>query len=101
MASPSRRGRKRARAYRRTDHSLSGRWRRMKEGSCRSCGAELEHTFCDLGMSPLSNAFLTAEQLERMEPFYPLHAYVCGRCFLVQLQEFESPRRIFAGDYAY
>jgi 2-polyprenyl-3-methyl-5-hydroxy-6-metoxy-1,4-benzoquinol methylase len=52
-------------------------------------------------MSPLSNAFLTAQQLERMEPFYPLHAYVCGRCFLVQLQEFESPRHLFAEDYAY
>lgn len=73
----------------------------MKLGPCRSCGAQLEHTFCDLGMSPLSNAFLTAEQLERMEPFYPLHAYVCGRCFLVQLREFESPQHIFGGDYAY
>jgi 2-polyprenyl-3-methyl-5-hydroxy-6-metoxy-1,4-benzoquinol methylase len=52
-------------------------------------------------MSPLSNAFLTVEQLERMEPFYPLHAYVCGRCFLVQLQEFESPQHLFAEDYAY
>jgi len=73
----------------------------MKAGPCRFCGAELEHTFCDLGMSPLSNAFLTAEQLEEMEPFYPLHAYVCGGCFLVQLQEFESPQHIFAEDYAY
>jgi C-methyltransferase C-terminal domain/Putative zinc binding domain/Methyltransferase domain len=73
----------------------------MKAGPCRSCGAELEHTFCDLGMSPLSNAFLSAERLERMEPFYPLHAYVCGRCFLVQLQEFESPQHLFAEDYAY
>jgi SAM-dependent methyltransferase len=36
-----------------------------------------------------------------MEPFYPLHAYVCGSCFLVQLQEFESPQHIFAEDYAY
>ncbi|HUL90781.1 MAG TPA: class I SAM-dependent methyltransferase [Burkholderiales bacterium] len=73
----------------------------MTAGPCRSCGAQLEHTFCDLGMSPLSNAFLSAEQLERMEPFYPLHAYVCARCFLVQLQEFESPEHIFAEGYAY
>lgn len=69
--------------------------------ACRFCGAELAHTFADLGMSPISNAFLTAEQLSRMEPFYPLHAYVCGSCFLVQLEEFESPRRIFGDDYAY
>jgi SAM-dependent methyltransferase len=73
----------------------------MTTGSCRFCGAALEQTFCDLGMSPLSNAFLSAEQLHQMEPFYPLHAYVCGQCFLVQLQEFESPQRIFAEDYAY
>jgi len=73
----------------------------MTARPCRFCGAALEQTFCDLGMSPLSNAFLDAEQLQRMEPFYPLHAYVCGRCFLVQLQEFESPQHIFSEDYAY
>jgi SAM-dependent methyltransferase len=73
----------------------------MMAGPCRSCGAELMHTFCDLGMAPLSNAFLRPEQLQQMEPFYPLHAYVCGSCFLVQLQEFESPQQIFADDYAY
>jgi len=67
---------------------------------CRFCAAPLEHTFCDLGMSPLSNAFLSQADLQRMEPFYPLHAYVCGRCFLVQLQEFQSPEAIFS-DYAY
>ncbi|MGI9179349.1 MAG: methyltransferase domain-containing protein [Longimicrobiaceae bacterium] len=54
----------------------------------------------DLGMSPLSNAYLRPEQLQEMEPFYPLHALVCERCFLVQLGEFESPERIFS-DYAY
>ena len=52
-------------------------------------------------MSPLSNAFLRAEQLQSMEPFYPLHAYVCSGCFLVQLEEFESPQRIFTEEYAY
>ena len=72
----------------------------MSAPACRFCGAPLEHTFCDLGMSPLSNAFLTADQLNAMEPFYPLHARVCGSCFLVQLQEFQSPEQIFS-DYAY
>ena len=67
---------------------------------CRFCGAELHQSFCDLGMSPLSNAYLSAESLQQMEPFYPLHAYVCGACFLVQLPEFESPQNIFS-DYAY
>jgi SAM-dependent methyltransferase len=35
-----------------------------------------------------------------MEPFYPLHAYVCGECLLVQLQEFVTPAEIFS-EYAY
>ena len=73
----------------------------MTAGACRFCGAGLEHTFCDLGMSPLSNAFLSASQLGEMEPFYPLHAYVCGNCFLVQLRQFESPQQIFSDAYAY
>ena len=51
-------------------------------------------------MSPLSNSFLSAGQLNQAERFYPLHAYVCASCFLVQLQEFESPEEIFS-DYAY
>ena len=60
----------------------------MTTPACRSCGAVLEHVFADLGVSPLSNAFLRADQLGQMEPFYPLVAYVCKRCFLVQLQQF-------------
>jgi len=52
-------------------------------------------------MTPISNAFLKADELNRMEPFYPLHAWVCGSCFLVQLEEFESPQRIFGDNYAY
>lgn len=67
---------------------------------CRFCGTGLQHVFCDLGMSPLSNAYLAADRLNQMEPFYPLRAYVCAQCFLVQLEEFESPEQIFS-DYAY
>ena len=66
---------------------------------CRFCSAELHASFCDLGMSPLSNAYVPATALQQMEPFYPLHTYVCTECFLVQLPEFESPQHIF-GDYA-
>jgi len=72
----------------------------MSVGCCRFCDAELAQSFCDLGMSPLSNAYLDAAALHHMEPFYPLHAYVCSNCFLVQLEEFESPQHIFC-DYAY
>lgn len=72
----------------------------MSDANCRFCAAPLKHSFCDLGMSPLSNSYLSAGQLQKMEMFYPLHAYVCDRCFLVQLMEYESPDRIFS-DYAY
>lgn len=72
----------------------------MNKKVCRFCAAPLEHTFVDLGMSPLSNAYLDARQLNRMEPFYPLRAFVCSECFLVQLEEYETPEKIFS-DYAY
>src|SRR5258708_31292995 len=72
----------------------------MTPGICRLCGAELRTVFVDLGMSPLSNSYLTLEQLLKMEPFYPLKALVCGRCFLVQLDAYETPEQIFS-DYAY
>jgi SAM-dependent methyltransferase len=68
--------------------------------ACRFCATALEHGFVDLGMSPLSNAILDADALNRMEPFYPLRAYVCQECFLVQLEAFESPDEIFR-DYSY
>lgn len=72
----------------------------MSKSCCRSCGAPLTETFVDLGVSPLANSFLKQEKLQAMEPFYPLHVYVCAECFLVQLEEFESPDHIFS-DYLY
>jgi SAM-dependent methyltransferase len=51
-------------------------------------------------MSPLANSYIPPERMNGMEPFYPLRALVCGRCFLVQLEEFETPEQIFS-DYAY
>jgi hypothetical protein len=68
--------------------------------SCRFCGARLEHTFVDLGMSPLCESFLRPDELDQMERFYPLHVRVCERCFLVQLPEYVSPDEIFT-EYAY
>jgi hypothetical protein len=67
---------------------------------CRFCGRGLVHTFVDLGMSPLCESFLRADQLNQMEPFYPLHVYVCENCLLVQLKEYVSPENIFT-EYAY
>ena len=71
-----------------------------KEDACRFCGAPLSHTFVDLGMSPLCESYRNVDQLNQMEPFYPLHVYVCGNCFLVQLEEFVPPEEIFT-EYAY
>jgi SAM-dependent methyltransferase len=69
-------------------------------GGCLFCGAALRHTFVDLGMSPLCESIVTKERLNQMEPFYPLHAYVCDQCFLVQVEEYVSPEEIFT-EYAY
>ena len=67
---------------------------------CRFCGTPLRHTVVDLGVTPLCESFLTTDQLNQMEPFYPLHVYVCEQCFLVQLEEYVSPEHIFT-EYAY
>lgn len=67
---------------------------------CRFCKTPLEHTFVDLGLSPLSNSYISVNQLSEMEAFYPLHVFVCSSCFLVQVEEISSPRKIFS-EYAY
>jgi SAM-dependent methyltransferase len=64
------------------------------------CGTVLRHTFVDLGMSPLCESYVPSEKLNQMEPFYPLHVYVCETCFLVQLEEYVAPEEIFS-EYAY
>ncbi len=69
-------------------------------GPCRFCGTELKQQFVDLGMSPLSESFVPADQLNTMEAFFPLKVWVCGECFLVQLQEYVAPEDIFR-EYAY
>jgi SAM-dependent methyltransferase len=69
-------------------------------GCCRFCGTSLRHRVVDLGMSPLCESFLRADQLNQMEPFYPLTVWVCEQCFLVQLEEYVTGEEIFS-DYAY
>ncbi len=51
-------------------------------------------------MSPLCESYVSAAQLNAMEPFFPLHVRVCDRCFLVQLDQYVSGEEIFS-DYAY
>jgi SAM-dependent methyltransferase len=66
---------------------------------CRFCGGAL-FDFVDLGMSPLCESFVPEDRLNVAERFYPLAAYVCGSCFLVQLEEYVAPEEIFS-EYAY
>lgn len=72
----------------------------MKNYKCRFCKCNLNHIFVDLGVSSLSNAFLTEENLEEPEKIFPLKVFVCENCFLVQLPEFETPKNIF-NNYVY
>ena len=68
--------------------------------ACRFCGASLRQTFVDLGMSPLCETYPSLADLNHGEVYYPLHVYVCDQCFLVQLEQYQSPENIFS-DYAY
>lgn len=69
--------------------------------NCRFCQTSLTHVFIDLINSPASNSFLTAEQLNEPETFYPLKVYTCPTCFLVQVDEYKKSDAIFNSDYAY
>jgi SAM-dependent methyltransferase len=68
---------------------------------CRFCQATLEHVFVDLVNAPASNSYLTKEQLDEPEVFYPLKIYVCDACKLVQIDEYKKSDEIFNKDYAY
>jgi len=68
--------------------------------ACRLCGAELTHTFVDLGMSPLCESYVPADRTDAPEVFYPLHVRLCGECLLVQLPAYVAGEDIFS-DYAY
>ena len=68
--------------------------------NCRFCENSLEHMFIDLGKSPLANSYVKHEDINDIESVYPLRAFVCSKCFLVQLEEYESPKNIFT-EYAY
>lgn len=69
--------------------------------NCRFCNAEVNHVFIDLINSPASNSFLTKEQLNEPEAFYPLKVFTCGTCFLVQVDEYKKSDAIFNSDYVY
>lgn len=69
--------------------------------TCRFCKEPLKHTFVDLGLSPVANDYIRPENKQVQEPFFPLHVYVCSKCFLVQLPDTRTEDEIFRADYAY
>ncbi len=71
-----------------------------QKSHCRFCGVILHKVCVDLGMSPLCESYISADNWNQMEPFYPLRVYVCDKCFLVQLDEYVKPEDIFT-EYAY
>jgi len=71
------------------------------KSKCRFCQNELKETFINLGLSPISNAYIKEENLQFKENFYPLHSYICKNCLLVQLIDFESAEMHFNENYAY
>lgn len=68
---------------------------------CRHCGAEISLQFLDLGSAPASNAYLTSEQLQAPETWWPLHLMVCESCWLVQTEDYAGREALFTDDYAY
>jgi hypothetical protein len=69
--------------------------------SCRFCGTQLSTLFVDLGLSPLCQTQIAPDRLNSGEAFYPLRAFVCDSCFLVQLDEYVAPDVIFSEEYPY
>jgi Putative zinc binding domain len=67
---------------------------------CRFCGGAVSISFCDLGMMPLANSYVLPDNAHTPDPVFPLHARVCERCFLVQLDHVVDARDIFS-EYAY
>ena len=69
--------------------------------NCRFCNTKLNKVFVDLGESPPSNSFLSEDQINIVEPKFPLKVLVCEKCFLVQVDEYKKATEIFSNEYAY
>jgi hypothetical protein len=69
--------------------------------NCRHCGSQLNQQVLDLGFSPPSNSFLTADELNKPETYFPLRVYVCGECWLIQTADFVDENLVFPESYVY
>jgi len=68
---------------------------------CRFCKSTLDVDFLDLGTAPPSNAYLTADQMNQPESYFPLHILTCDQCWLVQTRDFNAADELFDENYAY
>ena len=68
---------------------------------CRNCGDTLSLVVCDLVSAPMSNAYLSSEELDEPEIYYPLCVYVCNTCWLMQIEDYKKANEIFGEDYRY
>lgn len=69
--------------------------------NCRNCHHLLSLPFVDLGTSPPSNAFISLEQLNEAEVWFPLRVMVCEHCWLVQTIDYVGTQELFNPDYVY
>jgi len=72
----------------------------MNYKQCRFCGKELRYSMVDLGLSPISNEYVTKENIDAGQYYYPLHVMICENCFLAQTMEYKAPEQIFT-NYKY
>jgi len=68
---------------------------------CRHCQSELTVPLIDLVTSPPSNAYLTQQELQATEKYFPLRVLVCTDCWLVQTEDYAGADELFSSDYAY
>ena len=69
--------------------------------NCRHCKNSLKYTFLDLGFAPPSNAYLSKEDLNSQEVYFPLKIKVCNQCWLVQTEDYAEAETFFNSKYAY
>lgn len=69
--------------------------------TCRICGSLKLFQFLSLGETPLADAFVERENLDKPEAKYPLNVAVCENCGLVMLLDVVPPEIIFGDTYAF
>ena len=69
--------------------------------NCRHCNETLKDELIDLGKAPPSNNYISSDDINSPENYYPLKVMVCNNCWLVQTQDFNDADELFTDEYAY